>query len=264
MPSLPKYNEIPIHFITCNIKNNTRLFQGCVKIDKRDKYCDIIVENLKFYRKKYGFKILSWVITPWHIHLLLWLLGNVKIENILRDFKKYSSVQLIQQLKKDGRDDLLRKFSLQEGIPEYKSSLGNPDPESKDPGLAKPRSEDLGLASVASPRPSSWSEDHDLSKLATSSVTASPRSSDRGRRQGSRPKGSKTRKFQIWQRDFYNFGVFSPKKLLGKIKYIEYTNPLKHKIVENPEEIENYIYSSYGSRFLNDHSMLEIDYAPYI
>jgi len=59
---------------------------------------EIILDNLEFYRKKYGFKLHAYVIMPTHIHLLLWVPENISISDILRDFKKYTSVQIKQIL----------------------------------------------------------------------------------------------------------------------------------------------------------------------
>lgn len=125
--NLPKFNiENCVHYITINTNKKIWLF-------KEIRYCQIIIDNLRFYRDKFGFKLIGYVIMPWHLHLLIWLpwlrqgtqptrlVGNtrlcgnneqpqlpgstrspdlVTIEKIIMDFKKYTAKEIIGQLKK--------------------------------------------------------------------------------------------------------------------------------------------------------------------
>jgi len=73
-------------------------------------YIDIILENLDFYRNKYGFKLYAFVIMPEHLHLIIPPLGESKIKEIMRDFKSYTSKKLTSQLKEDGRFEILNRL----------------------------------------------------------------------------------------------------------------------------------------------------------
>ncbi|MBU4332736.1 transposase [Candidatus Parcubacteria bacterium] len=212
-------NEYPIHFVTTNVNNNIFLFN-------REQYCQIIVDNLKFYRNKYKFKLYAWVIIPWHIHLLLELLEGIKIQDVMRDFKKYSAVQIVQQLKKDERIDLLQKFSLQDGIPDYKSTLG----VRYSSAVQGPQTLNAhGLRTVCGPK---------------------------GRATARR---KRTRKFQVFEEDYYDFNVYTEEKFFQKINYIEIKNPVKHRLVKTQKELENYKWSSYRSRCFGDNSVIKVD-----
>jgi putative transposase len=61
------------------------------------KYSDcalIILDSLKHYSLEYGFKIPIFVIMPSHLHIIVSLPENVELSNIMRDIKKYTSVQI--------------------------------------------------------------------------------------------------------------------------------------------------------------------------
>lgn len=83
----------------------------------------ILIENIKFYREKYSFELNGYVIMPTHIHLILFVPENKSISDIMRDFKKYTSVQFKEKLinehskylpimKKEGRRHKGQEFKL--------------------------------------------------------------------------------------------------------------------------------------------------------
>jgi len=53
-----------ILFITTNVYQHIKIFAI-------SKYCLILLRNLEFYRKKYHFKLLGYVIMPNHCHFLI-------------------------------------------------------------------------------------------------------------------------------------------------------------------------------------------------
>ena len=61
---------------------------------------EILIWNLEFYRSKYSFKINGYVLMPNHIHLLIHVKKTTSISDIMRDFKKYTSVEVRDYLKK--------------------------------------------------------------------------------------------------------------------------------------------------------------------
>jgi putative transposase len=73
-------------------------------------YIDIILENLDFYRNKYGFRLFAFVIMPEHLHMILHPVHKTKIKDIMRDFKSYTSKKLTAQLKEDCRFEILNRL----------------------------------------------------------------------------------------------------------------------------------------------------------
>jgi len=59
---------------------------------------EILYDSLAFYRIKYAFRLNAYVIMPHHIHLLIHIDTKTNISDIMRDFKKYTSVQIHKYL----------------------------------------------------------------------------------------------------------------------------------------------------------------------
>jgi REP element-mobilizing transposase RayT len=75
------------------------------KIFTEEKYLNILAESLKFCRDKYGFKLLAYVFMPSHIHLVVWPKEGSSVSNFMRDFKKFTSKSIKDELeaRKDPR-----------------------------------------------------------------------------------------------------------------------------------------------------------------
>jgi REP element-mobilizing transposase RayT len=80
----------------------------------RNEYKNILVENLSYCQKNKGLEIFSWCIMTNHVHLAIRSKGKEPLQNILRDFKGYSSKQLIKAIEENPRESrkefLLREF----------------------------------------------------------------------------------------------------------------------------------------------------------
>ena len=76
-------------------------------------YFDCIVENLNYCVKEKGMEIYAWCIMPSHIHLIF-RSSMQKPEELIRDFKSYTSKQLIklieENLQESRRQWLLNSF----------------------------------------------------------------------------------------------------------------------------------------------------------
>lgn len=105
--SLPKYNELnTCHFVTSKVWQNIWLF-------KEEKYCQIIVENLNFYRQKFNFKLIAYNILPWHLHLILLLSEKWNdISKVMQQFKSHIARKIIDDLKATNQK-LLSCFRVQ-------------------------------------------------------------------------------------------------------------------------------------------------------
>ena len=60
---------------------------------------------------------------------------------------------------------------------------------------------------------------------------------------------------KIWEKTFYDFNIYSPRKMLHKLNYI-HQNPARAGFVSKPTD---YLYSSARNYYLNDNFLIEID-----
>ena len=97
------YNQDFAYFITTTLS-------GFVGLFKQDEYVQILIRNLDFYRAKLEFKLLAYVIMPHHLHLIILPGSKGNISEIMRDFKKYTAREIIQQLEEEKRFDILDVF----------------------------------------------------------------------------------------------------------------------------------------------------------
>jgi len=94
-------NEEYIYFITSTIVEWIPLFIS-------HRYCDIIIEGLRYCRHHKGLRLHAYVIMPNHIHLIASTEPIIRLAAIIRDFKRYTSRAITRQLQDDGRRYLLR------------------------------------------------------------------------------------------------------------------------------------------------------------
>ena len=87
-----------LYFVTLTVLLKIPIFTNST-------YMNIIIENLKFYRKNQELKIFSYVIMDNHVHLILSHPEN--LTKVLQNFKSYSAKKLISSLKNDSRDWIL-------------------------------------------------------------------------------------------------------------------------------------------------------------
>jgi putative transposase len=70
-------------------------------------YYLILIESLKFVLSKYQATLFAYVLMPSHIHLVSAMPEKKNISDLMRDFKKYTSTKIRQQLEKDGKSDTI-------------------------------------------------------------------------------------------------------------------------------------------------------------
>ena len=110
--------EEQFYFVTTTVVDWINVFT-------EDRYCDILVRNIKHYQQRYEFTILGYAIMPSHFH---WIVEvdpkKGTISDIMRDIKKYSAWDLLEALRTDGRTDLMQLFR-QKGktFPNHKHKL---------------------------------------------------------------------------------------------------------------------------------------------
>jgi REP element-mobilizing transposase RayT len=81
----------------------------------RPVYCDILDESLNYCIKEKALSVHAYVYMSSHIHLIV-TAPDGELQNIVRDFKKFTSKKLIEAIKEypeSRREWLLRKFSFE-------------------------------------------------------------------------------------------------------------------------------------------------------
>ena len=72
-----------------------------IDIFNTDAYKFIIIESLKHCQKEKGMEIFGYCIMPTHIHLIARAKSNFKLSDVLRDFKKFTSKAIVNQITKE-------------------------------------------------------------------------------------------------------------------------------------------------------------------
>ncbi len=94
----------PVQFFTAVCNNWQKLLET-------DEYKQIIIDALKFRVMRGHIKVGAYVIMPNHIHLIWRLQNDYKLEDIQRDFLKFTSKTIIERIKADkGEGELENLF----------------------------------------------------------------------------------------------------------------------------------------------------------
>ena len=75
-----------------------------INVFTRPVYKDLLVESLKYCQENKGLNIFAWCIMTNHIHLIIGWNSENKIEDIIRDFKKYTSVAITRAIKENQQE----------------------------------------------------------------------------------------------------------------------------------------------------------------
>lgn len=78
--------------------------EGWVDVFTRQAYKNIILDSLRYCQKEKGLVIYAWCLMTNHIHMILGRKGENKIEDIMRDFKKFTSVHVCRAIEKNGME----------------------------------------------------------------------------------------------------------------------------------------------------------------
>jgi len=92
------------YFVTTTITNYAPILL-------ENKYKDLILDSLFYYSKKYNYNLIAYVVMPEHIHFILSSKRESKLHEFMRDFKKYTSKQIVKQLKEDNNGETLNIFA---------------------------------------------------------------------------------------------------------------------------------------------------------
>ncbi len=85
-----------------------------IDVFTRNEYKDILLESLAFCQKNKGLEVFAWCIMPNHMHLVFRSAGDNKPEDLLGDFKRFTSRAIVQAImdnpKESRRNWLLEQF----------------------------------------------------------------------------------------------------------------------------------------------------------
>jgi len=93
-----------IYFITTTVMNFDAIFKLGYK------YNMIIINSLKHLINEHKAKLFSYVIMPSHVHVILFLPKGESIIDFMRDFKKFTSVEITKLTKLENQHYLLQRF----------------------------------------------------------------------------------------------------------------------------------------------------------
>lgn len=74
---------------------------GWVDVFTRESYRKIIIETLQYYCKNKGLNIYAYCIMSNHVHIISNVDDAFSLSDIIRDFKKYTSRQIIMSIQND-------------------------------------------------------------------------------------------------------------------------------------------------------------------
>lgn len=84
-----------------------------IDLFSRKSYRDIVIESLKYCQKEKGLEIFAWVIMSNHIHLIA-RSASGDLSGTVRDFKKYTSKKIIEEIEKSAesrKEWMMRLFA---------------------------------------------------------------------------------------------------------------------------------------------------------
>lgn len=85
-------NQQGLHFITFAVVEWIDVFT-------RQQYRDILIESLAYCIKQKGLNLHAWVIMSNHVHFIASAKDENKLSDILRDFKKFTSIKILESIK---------------------------------------------------------------------------------------------------------------------------------------------------------------------
>jgi len=104
--NLPKFNDDSyVHFVTANTHNKYPYFRN-------EESCRILMEELEFYKNKYGFDMVGYVIMLDHLHLLFWWdkdeKRELRISKIMQGIRGATARRIIDLIQSKGLERMLQ------------------------------------------------------------------------------------------------------------------------------------------------------------
>jgi putative transposase len=104
-----KINNIEgIYFVTLTVVDWVDVFT-------RKEHKERIIESLKFCQQNKGLDIYAWCLMSNHLHMIISARSGFNLSDILRDFKKFTSKQIVKAIQEEPesrRDWMLYRFEF--------------------------------------------------------------------------------------------------------------------------------------------------------
>ena len=98
-----------LYFVTTTIVDWVDIFT-------RPKYKHIVIDSLAYCQQRKGLHIYAWVLMSNHLHMIISVDGQQTVGDVMRDFKKYTSRQVLEELQSDLQESrrkwMLDRFSF--------------------------------------------------------------------------------------------------------------------------------------------------------
>lgn len=91
-----------IFFVTTTVVEFAKVF-SC-----GSQYYDILVNSLDYVLKEHSASLIAYVLMASHVHFVVEMPEGQHISDLMRDFKKYTSTKVRQQLQREERSELLQ------------------------------------------------------------------------------------------------------------------------------------------------------------
>ncbi len=83
-----------------------------IPVFRYKKPCEIFLQTLEAYRRKYEMRAHAYALMPDHYHILLWFPPQHRLVDFLRDFKSLVGKQILEWIHQEGLSHLLARFQL--------------------------------------------------------------------------------------------------------------------------------------------------------
>lgn len=77
---------------------------GWIDVFTRNIYREILVESFKYCQLHKGLELSAWVVMTNHVHIIARTQDGFFLQDVLRDFKKYTSKQLLKTIQENGQE----------------------------------------------------------------------------------------------------------------------------------------------------------------
>jgi REP element-mobilizing transposase RayT len=95
-PRINNEYENLTHFLTITVIEWIDIF---TKLE----YFDLIIDSMLFCQKNKGLELYEYVIMPNHLHIIARANNGYKLSQIISDFKKHTTLEIIKKIKMDNR-----------------------------------------------------------------------------------------------------------------------------------------------------------------
>jgi len=93
------------YFVTTTVMNFDKIFS------LSREYNFIIIDSLNYLIDKNKIRLFAYVIMPDHLHLVMYIPAGESVIDFMRDFKKFTSVEIRKLAERENRISMLEKFN---------------------------------------------------------------------------------------------------------------------------------------------------------